>query len=97
MFLTQAYRCNSSEKMTRKNLGSSRSGAEDQVTKDTEKSLFLKAFYVWVLSGKICLQESWAPEKVWKKDELPLVEEDQIREHLNRLDITEVHPDMIHL
>lgn len=56
-----------------------------------------KAFYVWVLSGKICLQESWAPEKVWKKDELPLVEEDQIREHLNRLDVTEIHPDRIHL
>lgn len=68
-------------------LGSSLSGAGDQVTKGTEKSLFLIAFCVWVLSGKICLQESWAPEKVWNKDELPLVEEDQIREHLNRPDI----------
>ena len=28
-----------------------------------------------------------SPEKVWNKDDLPLVEEDQVREYLNRLDI----------
>ena len=38
------------------------------------------------------------PEKVWNKDDLPLVEEDQVRKHLNRLDIQKsMGPDRMHL
>lgn len=68
-------------------MGSPNSGAGDHVTKNMEKSMFLITFYALVFTDKICLQESWAPEKVWNKDDLPLVEEDQVREHLNRLEI----------
>lgn len=46
---------------------------------------FLKAL---VCIGKMCHQEFQVPEtsgKVWSKEDLPLVEEDQIREHVNEL------------
>lgn len=38
------------------------------------------------------------PEKVRNKDSLPLVEEDQVKEHLNKLDIQKsIGPDRMHL
>lgn len=98
MFHKQVYRWNSSERKTRENVGSPLSGAGDQVTKDMEKSMFLTSFYASVFTGKICLQDSWAPETVWNEDDLSLVEEDQVREHLNRLRIQKsMGPDWMHL
>jgi len=45
-------------------------------------------FFISVLTGKTGLQESQVPNgKLQKKEDLPLVEEDQVREHLNKLDI----------
>lgn len=43
-----------------------------------------------VFPGRLGLQESKVPEtrgKVWSKDDIPLVEEDQVRENLNKSDI----------
>lgn len=43
-----------------------------------------------VFPGRLGLQQSKVPEmrgKVWSKDDIPLVEEDQVRENLNKLDI----------
>lgn len=98
VFHKQVYRCNNSKRKTRENVGSPISGAGDHVTKNMERSMFLITFYALVFTGKICLQESWAPEKVWNKDDLPLVEEDQVREHLNRLDIQKsMGSDRMHL
>ena len=35
--------------------------------------------------------------KVWSKEDTPLVEEDQVREHLNKLDICKsMEPDGLH-
>lgn len=41
--------------------------------------------------GQTSVQESQAPQtrgKVWHKEDLLLVEEDQDREHLNKLDVS---------
>ncbi|KAK4816298.1 LOW QUALITY PROTEIN: hypothetical protein QYF61_014596 [Mycteria americana] len=57
---------------------------------DIEKPEVLNAFFVSIFTGKTSLQESQALEtsgKVWSKEDLPWVEQDQIREHLNKLDI----------
>jgi len=43
-------------------------------------------YFALVFAGKTSLQESYAPEtrgQVWHKEDLSLVEEDQVREHLN--------------
>lgn len=64
--------------------------AGDLVTRDKKKSKIINVFSALVLTGKICLQESQASDnsgKVWTYDDLPLVEEDQVKEYLNKLGI----------
>jgi len=93
-FHTQVYRCNSSERKTRQNVSSPLSGTGHHVTKDMEKSMFLTTTFAFKNLGHLRRR----PEKVWKKDDLPLVEESQVREHLNRLDIQKsMGPDRMHV
>jgi len=59
-------------------------GQEDVLTKGGEMTEVLTAAFTMAFAGKTCLQQSQAPEihgKVWSKEDLPLVEEDQIMEH----------------
>lgn len=59
------------------------------VAKDMEKDMIFKVFFTLVFTGKNCLQESQAPEiggKVYSKEDLPLEDENQVRELLNKLD-----------
>ena len=49
----------------------------------------LNAFLASIFTDKICLQEFQVPAnrgKVWSKEDLSSVEEDQVREHLKQLD-----------
>jgi len=67
------------------------------VTKDAKKPELLNAFFALVFTGKTDLPESQVPEgreKVWSKEDLPSMEEDQAREHLNQTDIhNSIRPD----
>lgn len=56
---------------------------------DTEKAKVLNAFFISFVTAKTGLQEPQAPKtkgRVWSKQDLPSVEEDQPREHLNKLE-----------
>ena len=58
-------------------------GAGDLVTKDVEKAKVLNAAFALVFTLKTCLQESQVPEmprKVWNKEDLSMVQEDQVRD-----------------
>ncbi|PKU44703.1 rna-directed dna polymerase from mobile element jockey-like [Limosa lapponica baueri] len=60
------------------------------VTEDAGKAELLNAFFASVFTAQASPQEPWTleeSEKVWTKEDLPLVEEDQVREQLRRLDI----------
>ncbi|KAK4806752.1 hypothetical protein QYF61_005548 [Mycteria americana] len=55
-----------------------------------EKAEVLNAFFTLVFTSKTSLQESQVPEtrgKGWSKEDVPLVEEAQVREYLSKLDI----------
>lgn len=57
---------------------------------DTEKAKILTAFFDSVFTGKTSIQESQAPEtrgKVWSKEVLSSVKKDQVKEHLNKLNV----------
>lgn len=56
----------------------------------TKNKEALDALFALVFMTKICLQESQVSDrswKVWSNKNLPLVEEDQAREHLSKLNI----------
>ncbi|GAB0178098.1 mitochondrial enolase superfamily member 1 [Grus japonensis] len=58
------------------------------VTEDTEKAELLNAFFASVFTAKAGPQASQTlevGEKVWRKEDFPLVEEDRVRDHLCRL------------
>lgn len=56
----------------------------------TGKAEVLNAFFVSFITAKTGLQEAQATEtkgKVWSKEDIPVVEVEQPRKHLNKLDI----------
>jgi len=60
------------------------------VKEDMEKATVLSSFFASIFTGKTSLQESQPLKttgKFWSKEDLPWVEQDQVREHLNKLDI----------
>lgn len=70
------------------------------MTKDIEKTDVLNAVFALVFTGKTSTAQSQALEmngKIWSKEDLFLVEKDQIREHLNKLEKRKsVEPDGMH-
>jgi len=59
------------------------------VMEDTEEMELLNAFFASVFSAKAgpqAPQSVEVREKAWRKDDLPLVEEDWVRDHLSKLD-----------
>lgn len=81
------YRCISCNRGMREYANSLLSRAGELVTEDREKAEVLSALLPSVFTGKIDLQQPQVPEtrgNVWSKDDLPLVEEDQVREHLDK-------------
>ncbi|XP_067173621.1 olfactory receptor 14C36-like [Apteryx mantelli] len=72
----------SSKEKTREYVSLVLNGAGDMVTKDVEKAKVYSAFFASDFPDKTCLQESQAPETCAN-----MVEEDRVREHLNKLDI----------
>ncbi|KAK4827590.1 LOW QUALITY PROTEIN: hypothetical protein QYF61_019492 [Mycteria americana] len=75
---------------TRENVGPLHDEMGDLVTQDVEKSEVLKTFFASVFTSKINLKESQVPEtrgKGWSNEDVPSVEEDQVRKHLIKVDI----------
>jgi len=70
------------------------------VTENAEKAELLNAFFSSVCSTKARPQESQALEvrkKACREDDLPLVEEDCVRDHLSNLDAHKsMGPDAMH-
>ncbi|KAJ7423074.1 rna-directed dna polymerase from mobile element jockey-like [Pitangus sulphuratus] len=78
----------SSKWKTRENVGLLLNEVSALVMKDTEK--LLNATFVSVFTDKTSPQKSQTleeREKIWRKEDFPLVKEDQVRDHLCKLDI----------
>jgi len=79
----------SSNQKTRENVGLLLNEEGVLVTEDAEKAELLNACFSSVFSAKAGPQESQAlevREEACRKDDLPLVEEDNVRDHLSNLD-----------
>ncbi|GAB0204188.1 mitochondrial enolase superfamily member 1 [Grus japonensis] len=89
-----------SKRKTRENLGPLLNEVGALVMEDIEKVELLNAFFASFLTAKAIPQESQTMEvgeRVLRKEDLPLVEEDQVREHLGDLDIHKsMGPDRMH-
>ncbi|KAK4807239.1 hypothetical protein QYF61_024359 [Mycteria americana] len=78
------YKYTRDKRKARENVGSLLNGAGALVTQDMEKAEVLNALFASVFTSKTSLQESQVPEtkgKVWSKEDLALVEDDQVREY----------------
>jgi len=83
------FRYISSKRKTRKNVGPLLKEVGVLVAEDTEKAKLLNAFFASVFSAKAGPRKSQAlevREEACRKDDLPLVEEDCVRDHLSNLD-----------
>ncbi|GAB0207550.1 mitochondrial enolase superfamily member 1 [Grus japonensis] len=89
-----------SKRKTRENVGPLLNEVGALVMEDTEKAELLNAFFASVLTAKAGPQESQTLEvgnKGLQKEDLPLIEEDQVGEHLGKLDTHKsMGPDGMH-
>jgi len=79
----------SSKWKTRENVGPLLNEVDALVVGDAEKAELLNAFFASVCTAKAGPQASQSlevREKAWRKEDLPLVEEDWVRDHLTKLD-----------
>ncbi|PKU38487.1 rna-directed dna polymerase from mobile element jockey-like [Limosa lapponica baueri] len=85
----------------RENVGLLLNETGAMVTEDAEKAELLNVFFASVFTAPASPRESQTlevTEKVWTKEDFALVEEDQEREQLNKLDICKsMGPDGMHL
>jgi len=75
--------------MTRENLGPLLNEVGALVTEDAEKAELLNAFFALVFSAKPGIRAAQSlelREKAWRKEDLPLAEENRVRDHLSKLD-----------
>ena len=90
----------SSKRKTRENVGPLLNEAGVLVTEDAEVAELLNAFFASVFTAKGGPQESQAPEvreEACRRDDLPSVEEDCVRDHLSDLDVHKsMGPDGMH-
>ncbi|GAB0182218.1 hypothetical protein GRJ2_000687100 [Grus japonensis] len=90
----------SSKRKTRENVGLLLNEVGALVMEDTEKTELLNAFFASVFTAKAGPQETQTlevGEKVLQKEDLPLVEENWVREHLGKLNIHKsIGPDGMH-
>ncbi|GAB0209109.1 mitochondrial enolase superfamily member 1 [Grus japonensis] len=90
----------SSKRTTRENVGLLLNEVGALVMEDTEKAELLNATFASLFTAKVGPQETQTLEvgqKVLRKEDLPLVEEDWVREHLGKLDIHKsMGPDGMH-
>jgi len=79
----------SSKQKTRENVGPLLNEVGVLMMEDAEKAQLLNAFFASVFTAKANPQESQSleiREEAWPKDDLPLVKEDCVRDHLSNLD-----------
>ncbi|GAB0204057.1 hypothetical protein GRJ2_002871300 [Grus japonensis] len=90
----------SNKRKTRENVGPLLNEVGALVTVDTEKAELVNAAFASVFTAKASPQENQTlkvGEKVWRKEDLPLVGENWVREHLGNLDIHKsMGPDGMH-
>ncbi|GAB0208357.1 mitochondrial enolase superfamily member 1 [Grus japonensis] len=90
----------SSKRKTRENVGPLLNEVGALVMEDTEKVELLNAAFASVFTAKADPQESQTlevGEKVLRKEDLPLVDKDRVRDHLGKLDIHKsMGPDGMH-
>ncbi|PKU33356.1 rna-directed dna polymerase from mobile element jockey-like [Limosa lapponica baueri] len=82
------------KRQSRENVGLLLNETGAMMTEDAEKAELLNAFFASVFTAQASPQESHTleeTEKVWTKEDFPLVEEDQVREQSWRTG--EVHED----
>ncbi|GAB0208442.1 mitochondrial enolase superfamily member 1 [Grus japonensis] len=88
------------KRKTRENVGPLLNEAGALVMEDTEKVELLNAFFSSVFTAEANPQETQTlevGEKVLRKEDLPLVEEDRVRDHLGNLNIHKsMGPDGMH-
>ncbi|PKU36969.1 rna-directed dna polymerase from mobile element jockey- hypothetical protein [Limosa lapponica baueri] len=78
------------KRKTRENVGPLLNETGAMVAEDAEKVELLNAAFASVFTAQASPQESRTleeTENVWTKEDFPLVEEDQVREQLSKLDI----------
>jgi len=83
------FKCISSKRKSRENVGPLLKEVGVLVTENAEKAELLNAFFSSVFTAKASLQESQSlevREEGWQKDDLPLVGEHCVRDHLSNLD-----------